>query len=409
MSNKYIVIHSLVLCLLIAKSSHSTHFSSEANQTANLGSAYAGLGSEAVDASTAYYNPAGLSWLGREQVSFSAMLVDSSKLFIPSITESFSGSKVSGTKNSTTYNLDFIPAAYYARRLGDDFIFGLNLVRPTEIKNRYSAYIDQRHVKARSELRAISFGPSLAYKMCDAYSVGAGIDIVSFRSKLATSDMPNEFADTLIRKDKDRTWGVGYHLGFLYHYANNRVGMHYRSKAKGKANLVSQVVGGVNVNQKIKHSVELPESLRLSLFYVPKDRWALMADLTWTHWSTFKPLKLHFEDGFSRKVSHSFKDTYGVSSGVNYIFNDDWRLRFGVAFDQAPMKEHYQHISKGSRNIYWLAAGVQYRFSRSLTANIGYARGFSQVIFTNKYTMENLARSRGVKQLLGVQVSWDLR
>lgn len=48
----------------------------EQNAT-NLGTAYAGTAALAVDASTGYYNPAGLTRLGREQIAGSLVFIDS--------------------------------------------------------------------------------------------------------------------------------------------------------------------------------------------------------------------------------------------------------------------------------------------------------------------------------------------
>ena len=62
----------------------------------------------------------------------------------------------------------------------------------------------------------------------------------------------------------------------------------------------------------------------------------LLADLTWTGWSSIESINVR--GGTNPQLPYHFKDTWRVGLGVGYQMSDQWKLRAGVAFDEAPVR-----------------------------------------------------------------------
>jgi long-chain fatty acid transport protein len=172
---------------------------------------------------------------------------------------------------------------------------------------------------------------------------------------------------------------------------NLRVGAHYRSKIKYELEGTQKFSGAAasTANANIKADLDVPESASLSLFHVLSPKWELMADITWTGWSSLQNLTVirtsaatfPFPGGGgvgSTAASLDFKwdDTWRHSVGANYKWSDQTKIRFGVAFDQTPTNDQTRTPRLPDQDRTWVALGVQYKPSKSGILDVGYAHEF---------------------------------
>lgn len=55
------------------------------------------------------------------------------------------------------------------------------------------------------------------------------------------------------------------------------------------------------------------------------------------------------------------KDAWRVALGANYMLNDAWKLKFGVAYDQTPVKAASSRLTAMPDNDrVWLSFGAQW-------------------------------------------------
>ena len=107
-------------------------------------------------------------------------------------------------------------------------------------------------------------------------------------------------------------------------------------------------------------------------------KWQLLADVSWTGWSSIKSLDIYNEGGLpDDSLDLRFQDAWRVALGANYHYNQKWTFKGGIAWDQTPVRNAtYRPTSLPDNDRYWLSVGAQYRFSPNSTLDIGYARLF---------------------------------
>ena len=102
------------------------------------------------------------------------------------------------------------------------------------------------------------------------------------------------------------------------------------------------------------------------------------ADVSWTQWSTFKNLTVHYANPAQPDSVQAFNwsDTIFASLGGEYYVNDKLTLRYGVAIDGKPMtiKTRDPRVPDGTRR--WVTLGLGYKPSAKLDLNVGYAHIF---------------------------------
>jgi long-chain fatty acid transport protein len=106
-------------------------------------------------------------------------------------------------------------------------------------------------------------------------------------------------------------------------------------------------------------------------------RWDVLADFTWTQWSSFKSLVVVRAGGvILENTPENWRDTWRVGLGLNYHANDRWTYRTGVAYDRSPIPEAYRTPRIPDQDRVWLALGAQYKVSRAGAIDFGYAHVF---------------------------------
>lgn len=355
----------------------SSAFSLNEQNAKDLGTAYAGAVSSAEDASTGWYNAAGLVRLGQEQIAISGVYVNSQTTQSGTAVTNTGASMGSGSAKGKDQSV--IPALHYAKRIDDCWVFALNIASPFGLKNNFKVNDFNRYMGTRAEIRTVDIGPSLAYGFNNGFSIGAGVDALYTQAKIdARVGSGNPATDGFLENTASN-WGVGYHAGVLYEFndCNTRVGAHYRSKVKIKARGNTAAVGLPAPSPTAVHAdITLPESAVLSAYHAFDDQWAIMADVQWTHWERFKELRFRFDNGSQLVTTENFKDSMRYALGVSYQLCEPWKFKVGTAFDRTPTRDSNRTTAIPDQNRTWAAIGAQYRVTSALTLDFGYAHLF---------------------------------
>jgi long-chain fatty acid transport protein len=142
------------------------------------GNAYAGAAAHTPNASTVYFNPAGMMSLDGEQISIASHYIDPSSDF------DNKGSKLADGVTDITGDEDdggesaFVPNFYWVRPIDDKMSFGLGVNSPFGLKTEYEDDWVGRYHAILSDLKTININPSLGYRVNDRVSIGGGINIM---------------------------------------------------------------------------------------------------------------------------------------------------------------------------------------------------------------------------------------
>ncbi|MEQ1661743.1 MAG: outer membrane protein transport protein [Thiobacillus sp.] len=362
----------LAACLMLAgfaTSSHGAGFALVEQNASGLGNAYAGQAASAQDASTIFFNPAGMTMLPDRQLVVAGHLIQPQAEFTGS-------SNIGGGDGGDAGGLAVVPNAYVAYRLTPDVHVGVGMNAPFGLKTEYDSDWAGRTQGVKSELKIINLNPSIAWKASPTFSLGAGLSVQYAEATLTSRTGAAPAAGVLTVKGDDFGWG--FNLGALWQASpSTRIGLAYRSEVDQK--LDGSVTGAAPSPIPATASVTLPDSASLSVLHKLNNKLELLADITWTGWSDFDELRiLRKSDGATLAVTtENWSDNYRYSVGANFSMSDKLTVRGGVAYDETPVSDDiYRTVRIPDQSRTWLAVGAQYRLSDKSALDFGYAHLF---------------------------------
>ena len=252
---------SLVTVLVVSAppAAHAAGFLLFEQSGRALGSAYAGEGAIAADASTIFYNPAGLTLLDGTQIATSGFLVWTHFFFEnrgSHLNEALGGAPLTGGNGGNAGNAQPLSTFFISHRLTDRISLGLGVSTPFGLQTGWPRGWVGRYNARFSQLQTFNFNPSLAVRVTDWLSLGGGANAEyvnatltnnldlgrSARSWVATrraSRRPLCDARSACQPQKvdgyvslkGNSWAAGYNFGALFSpTSSTRIGLTYRSR-----------------------------------------------------------------------------------------------------------------------------------------------------------------------------------
>lgn len=347
-----------------------------------LGNAFSGGAASAEDASTIFYNPAGMSRLSGKQITVAGSMIKPSAKFSDAGSTTATARPLGGaTGDAGSWAL--VPNAYFTMEVNPQTRIGLGINAPFGLQTQYDPNWVGRFQAVKSSLQTINLNPSVSYQVNDVVSIGAGLNYQRIKAELTSIKSFGVAGEGLSSMTgSDAAWG--YNLGALFETGSGgRIGVAYRSaiqyKLTGNSYTSSALpLPGTNVFTPVTANIKTPDTLSISYFKALNDKWDAMADLSRTGWSNFNELRIVqvSTGGTIALTQENWKDTWRVSAGVNYHYNERWTARAGAAYDQSPVPDAFRtaRIPDGDRT--WLSVGGQYKPSKQGVLDFGYAHLF---------------------------------
>jgi len=342
-----------------------------------MGNAFAGGSAVAEDASTIYFNPAGMTYIQGTQIAGAIHLIKPTAEFndqgsVKGVNRPF------GSLGGDAGDLAFVPNFYYKRDLNDKVKFGLGINAPFGLKTEYDKDWVGRFQAIKSELKTININPAIAFKVNDQLSVGAGVSAMWAQAELTSA--VNLVASERTSKVKGDDWGFGFNLGAIYQATEDtRFGIAYRSKVDQHldGNVKFSTSSAPTPNSGVKADITLPETLSISTFSRVNDTWDLMGDVTWTRWSQFQELAVYRDSGaLLTKTTENWDNTLRYSIGANYHYSDAIKLRAGLAYDEEAVSDEFRTARIPGNDRKWLSLGAGWQITPASKLDIGYAHLF---------------------------------
>ena len=390
------------------------------------GNAFAGAAADAEDASTIFFNPAGMSYLPDSQFVAAGQAIKPTASFNNNDSKTIGplGTPVSmrGGNGGDPGSWAFLPNFYYAKAVTDSIHLGLGVNSPFGLETQYDNGWAGRYQALKSQLQTININPSVSFKANDRLSLGAGINIQYADTTLSNAlDVgticygkvnpatcgvmgltPQNSDGNVSINGND--WGVGYNLGVIFRpIESTRIGIAYRSRIsytlRGNATFsnIATPLAGAFPNSVVTANFVVPDSVSSSLVHQLNNQWDILADATWTHWSLFKQLKVVDTSGVVlNNQPENWQDTMRYSIGASYRYTEKLKFRVGSAYDQTPVKDAYRTARIPDNNRIWMSVGANYKLSSSNSFDAGYTH-----IFINNASINQGAVGTVTGQLQG--------
>jgi long-chain fatty acid transport protein len=383
-----------VLVISAANTASAAGFALIEQSVSGLGTAYSGGAAIAEDASTIYYNPAGLTRLNGTQVIGGVHIIMPSAKFHNEGSTHVTGSLLRGGDGGNAGETVPIPNLYFSARLTDQTAIGLGINVPFGLETEYDSDWVGRYHAIKSDLKTVNINPSIALKLTDGLSAGAGLNAQYAKATLTNAidfgsflGMP-QGADGSVKLSGD-SWGFGFNFGLLYEFSpQTRAGIAYRSKVKQKLTGDAEFSGvpapialgsPAFKNCAISAAIDLPATASASIVHQFSTQWTVMADITWTQWSSFDELRIKFSNPAQPDavVTTNWRDTYRYSIGAQFAPDNRWTFKTGLAYDQTPIRSaDYRTPRIPDNSRYWTTLGVKYSVSSKVRIDAGYAHLF---------------------------------
>ena len=424
------------------------------NSASGIGNAFAGGAAAAEDASTVWYNPAGMARLKSPQFAAGGHYIHPSFEASVKSASTVLGFPIGGGGGDAGETA-LVPNIYATYPVTRGFAIGAGVNAPFGLATSYDETWAGRYYALRSDIKTVNLNLAAAFKFHDALSLGVGVNRQRLEAELTQAvdfatlctvgaalgianvcgasggfvqpGTPNDGRAKVAAKGD--AWG--YNAGILSQLGDTRIGLAYRSKMKYKLDGTFDITEGVNVpaalltnpNFRLVDSaasaeVTLPATASLSVYQNLGSAWAIMADFTRTYWSVLPELRIKFDSGQADQVvTLNLTDVNRYSLGATYKPNASWTLRTGVALDRSPVTsaaDRTPRLPDSDRK--WVAIGAGWRASKSLDFDLAYTHiklEDSSVVKTaggagtENFSRGNLSADyKGSVQIFSAQARW---
>jgi len=388
------------------------------------------------DASTSYYNPAGLVRIHNQQLIVAADPILTDFKFRGTINV-IAPVTPSGNQNVIAQggNFNLVPSLHYAAPYNDRIYFGFSIVSPFGLETNYGLNTAARYAANKTALTIIDIAPSVGIKINDKWSLGAGLDAEHARAEFdlvgTTTAFPLGVFDTA-SENVGRSWAYGFHLGALFQpNETTRIGFTYHSKVVHHSHGESKFIGplatalGVKTSTNLKADIDLPATTTLSIFKTLNHTWDFMGTIAYTQWSVLQNIVLMNVAGVDSTgagsetvtviVPEHYRNTWNVSVGANYHLNEQWLFRSGIGFDETPANDTDRNLQLPDSDRIAVALGTHYQMTKAVGIDLGWTHFFVMNTFIHnvhqvvgaQQTYTNGAINAGA-DVLGLEVTWDI-
>jgi long-chain fatty acid transport protein len=384
-------------------------FSLNEQSASAMGTANAGSAANPENATTVYFNPAGMSQLEGTNISFGAAILDidaeakggaRANNQLPS---ALPQSAVQGTTGGDIADPALLPNLYLTHEVSDSIDVGFGIHAPYGLAADYDDNFVGRYFADKTELTALSFTPAISVNNGQGLSMGAGLNVLYVEGKL-TKFVDN--SGTIAQAGSNVVPGtpvqgyadiegddvaVTFQVGFLYELnSQTQIGLKAQTgtelELKGDAKFTdfaavdpsSGFVGAIDSTEPANVPLAIPESVTASILHRLNDEFTILAGATYARWSRFESLDIYGRDSSKPLTSNSpggmpdqlthipeeWKNTWQLNVGGIYQATPEWAFKAGYAWDESPV-DQYVTARIPSSDRHWLTLGAQWKPAQS--------------------------------------------
>ena len=372
-------IRALLACALIVLGTGAQSagfYLQELGTPHSLGTAGVANATNTEGADASWSNPAGMVYVEGDQVYAGLQAV------IPNMEFDSSVATGGGSDGGNAGILTAVPSLFYVHKYSDRISFGLSLAGTMGGGVDYGKSFVGRYSTTRAELGALGLSPSVAYKVNESLSVGAGVSIIytMFEQQIALNPalIPtvNGGDGYLNIDDAD---DVGFQPFFSLNYALSEdllLGVVYRAEMDVelsgdlKVKNVALPIGADSIDIDWKN----PQWLEVGLKYSYTDNDTLYFNTGWQDWSVFSNNQLAFSGGVLNPVAEldrNWKDTWHAGIAYSHRTGRGSIYSLGFSYDSSPVDDGDRTFDLPVDEIFKLSAAYAWKGQKNLDFSIG--------------------------------------
>lgn len=378
-------------------------FQLNAQSATGLGRAFAGDAVIADNASVMARNPAAMALFDKTELSLGfesiTTLIDVKDATYTSPMGSSSANYDDAGSTSVAPNIHLIIP------VNEKFAWGINAYSNFGTNTEFSDSYIAAEYGGSTDVMSINFGLAGSYRVNNALSFGAGLDLIygqgtikrTFSDNLYTGPVVDQTTGTLdamngsdvVNVDKADGWAVGFNVGSVYEIdKNNRFGLAYRYSPDFEAK--------DDYGQEI--TLPLPDIAEFSGFHKIEDtKFAVHYSVQWINWSEFDKIDFRNLDSSRSPIAsqlatansgvyskdYQWQDGWHYAIGGTYYLNSDWTLRAGYMYDTSA-QDSVTSVSVPDSDRQWFSAGFTYAIDQASNVDFGFTYLLGEDIQVNE-------------------------
>lgn len=378
--------------------------------------AMAHTSAHAEDASVAFFNPAGISFIPNKlSVAAGGFGINTEINYQNASTlESYSTDNPMGTP---------IYAAV-AYKIVDDVSVGFSFATPFGSTVQWPTDWAGKEIVQKIELKAFYFQPMVSFKLAPWVSLGGSF--IYAKGSVDWTKSVTQLGGTLNIKD-DQASGKGFGLGF-YFKPNDKldVSIAYRSPVDMKADegvasfnispsLYPLLGLDANGQDKFKAILPLVDEYTIGVTYKVTPKWQVSGDFNYSGWDRYDHLTLDFEkapvgnqpnDPTVLVSPKNFHSTQTWRVGTQYMVTDNFAARLGYYHDESPYTDKNFIPETPSFNANVITGGIGYKW-KGLGVDLSGAYNFQQARKVDNSYYDFYGQAKAKAYYFGLGLSYN--
>jgi long-chain fatty acid transport protein len=348
------------------------------------------------DASTVFYNPAGVAFLEGTQFYGGVTLISAKNKFVGALP------LFDDTVHESEDAIHTPIGIHFTHQFNEDLSAGLAVTNPFGLGLAWDEEtFPGRGIAFNSDLKSFYISPVVAYKLTDNFAASVGLDVVVGTVTLERSVYPWGTANSpgteigTSKIDGSSSPAIGFTAGLMYQAEDYGLGLSYRHSVENKLEdadatfefFNTPLIGfGQNnlIDQKVNSSITFPSILTVGVYYKLMENLGIEVDYQFVTWSVFDELVFDFETLPELVVREDYEDANEFRVGVHYDITSDLQARVGYIYDQSPQPINSVSplLPDNDRNDFSFGLGYTYD-------NWQFDAGYMYVDFGERSTLED--------------------
>ena len=308
------------------------------------------------DASVAFFNPAGISFIPNKlSVSVGAFGAISE-------VEYQNLNTLESYKTSNPVGTPLYAAVTY--KVSNSVAVGLSVTTPFGSTVKWPNDWSGNVMVQKMELKSFFFQPMISYKFNNWASIGGSF---IYAKGLVDWDKANKTPDGTVNINDDKATGTGFGLGFyLKPTPKLDLSIAYRSPVdmEAKKGVLSVNVGALSYKENFTATLPLVEEYTIGLTYKVTPKWLVSADFNYHGWERYNKLTLNLENSGALVTPKNFHNTKTFRIGTQYMLTDKLAGRLGYYYDESPYTDEYFIPETPSFDANVFTGGLGYKFGK---------------------------------------------
>ena len=342
-------------------------------------------------ADASWTNPAGMTGIDQQHILTGFQLILPSVKFKAkgvqnnSVLPVFSG-PVIGDNGGNAAEVAPIPSFFYVRPLSDRLRFGFSSTAPLGGGVDYGSDFVGRYAIRDVTLAGLALTPSLAYRVTDKLSIGAGVSVIYTtlaQSIAIRQGAPDPALDGRVKFENLDDWGVQGVLGLTYAFTDRLLlGIVYRSESDTDLEGDVKYEGLRNpqlallLPKDVKISWTNPQWLEAGLRYRLDDETQLYFNAGWQEWSKFSENVLSFTNDRVQTLDRNWDNTWHAGIAAVRVLSPKSLVSIGFSYESSPVKDAYRTLDFPVDEQWKLSAAYGWKHSDSMSFSLGATLSF---------------------------------